>query len=791
MTRSRGPREDKTCRSYVLPALRRAGWQEEQIVEQRYFTDGRIVPAGRGHRRSEGLRSDYLLELAPGQPIAVVEAKRRFNLPGDGLQQAMRYAEILGLGFAYSTNGEGVVEHDYDTGTQTALGGFPGPGELWVRHLAWRGVTDPQAADQLRLPFNRDLRNPDGTVKEPRYYQAIAINGAIERALAGDKRMLVTMATGTGKTFVALQVVWKLWASGWKSGRRPRVLYLADRNILIDQPIEREFRPVFGDAVWKVRGSARTGREIYFALYQALGASGDDPGVFKDYPEDFFDLVIVDECHRGSARDESTWRGILEHFSPAAQLGMTATPLRGDNVDTYRYFGNPIYQYSLAQGIDDGFIAPYQVKRIVLSPDAAGWTPDPGQLDRFGREIPPGLYTTTDFERVVSLLQRTAAAARHLTEHLKRTDRFAKTIVFCVDSEHADQMRTALHEANFDLTRQYPHYVARIVADERDVGREHLDDFIDPEREAPVIATTSKLLSTGVDIPTCRNIVLFKPIGSITEFKQIIGRGTRLAPDHDKLWFQILDYSGATALFADPEFDGVPEAIADEAVDETGEAIAEAEVAEPEPEYEASDAEPAPEELEATARRKLYVDDAEVFVTAESFHVLEPGGDRLRVVSYVDYATEQVRRLYPRVDDLRARWRTASGRDEVIEELSRRGIEFSELAERIGVTDADPFDLLVHVAWNGSLISRRERVGRMRRERADFVEGFAPEARAVLEALLEKYADHGVSQIDDLAVLSVPPLSELGSPVEIAERFGGASKLRRAVSELGDLLYAA
>lgn len=791
MPRPRGPREDETCRGFVVPALIAAGWSQAQIVEQRYFTDGRIVPSARGHRRLEGKRTDYLLEIQPGLPLAVVEAKRLFKLPGDGLQQAMRYAEILGLGFAYSSNGKGIVEHDFDSGRQSYLAAFPSPAELWRRYKAWRGIPDEVARD-LTLPFSRDLRNPDGSVKTPRYYQVIAIDRAVEAALSGRKRMLLTMATGTGKTFVALQVAWKLWNSSWKAGRKPRILYLADRNILVDQPIEREFRPVFGDAIWKIRGEAKTGREVYFALYQTLADSGDALGVFPDYPADYFDLVIVDECHRGSARDESSWRVVLEHFASATQLGMTATPLRTDNVDTYRYFGNAILEYSLAEGIDDGFLAPYRVRRVVLSPDATGWAPTANELDRYGRQIPPGLYTTPDFERVVSLLARTQAAAHHLTDFMRRTGRMEKTIVFCVDSEHAEQMHMALHEANEDLTRQYPHYVARIVSDEGDVGAEHLGNFVDPESETPVIATTSRLLSTGVDIPTCRNIVLFKPIGSMVEFKQIIGRGTRLAPDHDKLWFQIIDYTGATALFADPDFDGVPEAITEESIDSEGHEVESRSVSEPDPEEErAQEAVSTPEELERAGARKYYVDGGEVLVTAESMYVLDPDGTGLRVVSYTDYAAEQVRRLYPHARDLRARWRTHAGRDEVTSELAQRGVALDELAERSGLADADPFDLLVHIAWNGALATRRDRVSRLKLERAAFLAGFAPEARAVLEALLEKYGEHGVEQLDDLAVLEVPPLAGFGSPIEIAQRFGGPRALREAVERLADLLYAA
>jgi type I restriction enzyme R subunit len=393
-------------------------------------------------------------------------------------------------------------------------------------------------------------------VKEPRYYQRVAINRAVAAIVGGDKRLLLTLATGAGKTFVSLQIVWKLWSGAWIEDRKPRVLYLADRTILVDQPMSSEYLPAFGEGpIWKLQGEAKAGREIYFGLYQALADGGDVEGLYRQFAPDFFDLVIVDECHRGSANAGSSWRAILEYFSAAAQLGMTATPKREDTVDTYDWFGEPIYEYSLAQGIDDGFLAPYRARRVVLSPDAHGWAPTQGQLDRFGHMIPDDLYTTKDFERVVSLLSRTEAAAVHLTDYLKRTNRMAKTVVFCVDQEHADQMRRALHNVNSDTTSQYPDYVVRIVSDEGNIGRGHLSAFSDVEMPTPVIATTSQLLSTGVDIPTLRNVVLFRPIGSMALFKQIIGRGTRLYPDDDKLTFDIVDYAGATVPFEDPEFD--------------------------------------------------------------------------------------------------------------------------------------------------------------------------------------------------------------------------------------------
>ncbi|MGI9016992.1 MAG: EcoAI/FtnUII family type I restriction enzme subunit R [Euzebya sp.] len=791
-----GPLEKDTCRDYVLPLLKAAGWGDDQIIEQYPITAGRVVTVGKKHRRGDALRADYVLEYEPSLPVAVVEAKREHAIPGKGLQQAKNYAGLLDLPLAYSTNGKGIVEDDSDTGLESEnLTAFPSPGVLWTRYRAWKGIVDDSVADGVLLPFNRDLRNPDGTVKEPRYYQRTAINRAVQAVLAGDKRLLLTLATGTGKTFVSMQVVWKLWQSHWRSGRNPRVLYLADRNVLIDQPIEREFVPAFGEGpIWKLRGEAKPGREIYFALYQALADSGEDPnGIFRDFAPDFFDLVIVDECHRGSARAESSWRAILDHFSPAAQLGMTATPKRDETIDSYAYFGDPIFEYSLAQGIGDGFLAPYRVRRVVLSPDAHGFAPTQGQLDLFGKEIPDDLYTTPDFERVVSLLTRTEAAAKHLTEYLHRSDRWAKTIVFCVDQEHADQMRRALHNANPDLTKQHPNYVVRIVSDEGEIGKGHLSDFADTEKDVPVIATTSQLLSTGVDLPTVRNIVLFRPVGSMALFKQMIGRGARLFPDEDKLSFDIIDYSGATALFEDPDFDGPPERVDEEEIDGDGNVVDETHVEEPERGFDSGDVDDTvdPDDLEVEPRAKFYIDDVEVWVTAEAIYHLDPQTDRLRLVEYRDFIADTVRTLFPASGDLRAKWAKRVGRRDVLDALESRGIDAAELTERTGLVDADPIDVLVHLAWNQPLATRTDRARRVRKELAAFFDQYQPAAREVLAGLLDKYAQHGISQIDDLAVLEVPPISALGSPTEIAARFGSADELRHAVTKLGELLYAA
>ena len=788
-----GPNEEDTCRDYVLPALYAAGWSSDQIIEQYPITDGRIIQAGKRHKRARPLRADYVLEYRPGVPVAVVEAKRLYKKPGDGMQQGKRYARLLDLALAYSSNGTGTVEDDRHTGHEAFPAQFPSPDEAWQRFQSFKGITTEAEAAGVLAPFNRGLRSNTGGVKEPRYYQRVAINRTVQSILRGDKRALLVLATGTGKTFVAMQIIWKLWNAEWCGDRNPRVLYLADRNILVDQPITREFKPAFGEGpIHKFDGETKHGREIYFGLYQNLTGGGDEQ-LYREYEPDFFDLIVVDECHRGSANADSEWRAILEHFAPAAQLGMTATPIHNEDADTYRYFGNPLYEYSLAQGIDDGFLAPYRVRRVVLSADAFGFAPDAGQLDLFGHDIPDGLYSTRQFERVVSLLTRTQAAARHLTVHLQNTDRMAKTIVFCVNSEHADEMRRALHNANSDLTARYPDYAVRIVSAEGDIGKGYLDDFGDTESPTPVIATTSQLLSTGVDLPTVKNIVLFRTIGSMALFKQIIGRGTRLSPDEDKLSFEIIDYSGATALFEDPDFDGPPEVVVEEEIDDEGEVVAQPVVAEPTPEYEpAPETPPTVDELDDDERvRKFYVDDEPVWIVSEGVWQLDREDGHLRLVEYTDFVADEVRRLFPVADGLRESWRTAAGRADVLDALASRGVDVDELAERTGITDADPIDLLVYLAWNEPLMSRRDRSRRLRKEHAEFLDSFRPEARAVLDQLLEKYAEYGIGQLEDLHVLQVPPLTAIGSPVEIAERFGGPEALRRAIADLQEQLYAA
>src|SRR5438876_8169512 len=603
------PTEADSGRKLVVPKLQGAGWDNEpySIAEQRTITDGRIVPVGKGFIRRPPKRVDYILQYRRDFPLAVVEAKPEYKTAADGLQQAKQYAEMLGLKFAYASNGPDTIEFDYFTGLEKAISVYPRPEELWERYRKGKDLKSDSAADQLLTPINFTLRQGE------RYYQEIAINRTVEAIVTGKRRILLTMATGTGKTPVAFQICWKLWNARWNrigEHRRPKILYLSDRNILIDDPKDKIFAQ-FGDARAKIEyGNAIKSREIYFAIYQALAEDERRPGLYKEYAPDFFDLIIVDECHRGSAREESNWREILEYFEPATQLGMTATPLRDDNRDTYLYFGNPIYQYSLRQGIDDGFLAPYRVHRVISEWDAAGWRPSKDDLDRYGREIPDDEYQTRDFERVVALRARTEAIARHLADFMKKTDRFAKTIIFCVDQEHADEMRRALNNLNADLVAQYPDYVVRITAEERDIGRGHLSRFQDVDTRVPTLVTTSQLLTTGVDAPTCKNIVIARVVGSMTEFKQIIGRGTRVRDDYGKLWFNIIDYTGsATQRFADPDFDGDPAFISEEEIDAADKKTKEKIIDDGKPNIDLVEGEPVIEEPPPVEPRKYYFDE--------------------------------------------------------------------------------------------------------------------------------------------------------------------------------------
>jgi len=694
--------EADTCRKYVTPKIYEAGWNDDQIFEQKTFTDGRIIVIGDKVRRGRQKRADYILCYKRNFPIAIVEAKSLEEPASVGLQQAKEYASMLGVNFAYSTNGEDIIEHDFYTGLDSLLHKIPSPLELWARYCKAEKIEvfSDDTEDRLFTPIQRI------SGKIPRYYQEIAINRVVQNILEGKKRILLTMATGTGKTFVAFQIMWKLWNSRWnKDGeyRRPKILFLADRNVLVEDPYTKDFS-IFGDSRHRIRGEAIKSREIYFSTYQAIAKDVTRPGLYREFSRDFFDLVVVDECHRGSARDDSNWRDILDYFDSAYKFGMTATPLRKENRNTYRYFGNPVYEYSLKQGIDDGFLSPYRVHRIITSMDAVGWRPSRDELDLYGRLIPDKEYTTKDFERVVSLKMRTKAIARHLTNFLKNSDRLAKTIIFCVDQEHAEDMRMEMNNLNTDLVKQYPDYIVRIVSDEADIGRMHLSNFMELEKITPTIVTTSKLLSTGVDVPLCKNIVLFRVINSMVEFKQIIGRGTRLRDDYGKYFFNILDNTGsATRLFADQDFDGFPAKLTEEEIDNEGKTVKsdsseldeEEQGGEPVIEWKQPNLDP----VQPRERVKFYVDGGSVDIVVDLVYELDANGKQLRVVKYTDYSANNIRSMFTSAAELRSAWSNVDQRAVIINELEERGITTQYLAKVAKMPDADPFDLIsIHTA---------------------------------------------------------------------------------------------
>ncbi len=788
--------EADTCRTYVVPALHDAGWTDDQIAEQHFFTDGRIVVVAETTRRGKRKFADYLLRYRRDLPLAVVEAKAAYKRATDGLEQAKGYASILGLPFAYATNGPEIVEFDATTGMTHDVTAYPSPDALWARWRDNQGLEADAAVAPLLVPDNVVGGNA------LRYYQRVAVNRTVQAISQGKPRVLLTMATGTGKTKVAFQICWKLFEARWNrvgAYRRPRMLYLADRTVLIDDPMAKDFAP-FGDARSRVGlANVTHGRSMYFATYQSLGEDETRQGLFRDFAPDFFDMIVVDECHRGSARDESSWRGILEYFHPAAQLGMTATPLREDNRDSYAYFGNPVYTYSLRDGIADGFLAPYRVHRVVTDVDAAGWRPSPGELDRYGREVPDLQYGTPDFERAVALKARTHAIATHLARFMSETGRMAKTIVFCVDQEHASEMMVALSNANADLVTTHHDYVARVTADEGQVGKGQLSNFQDVDRPSPVILTTSQLLTTGVDAPTCKNVVLARIVGSMTEFKQIIGRGTRVREDYGKLSFNILDYTGsATELFADPAFDGDPVEVDVTEINSEGETIRQettdkATVDEQggmDDEDRDADAIVHEDLIVGGSPRKYYYDGGAVEIVAHLVYELDPDGKQLRVMKFIDYTADKVRMLAPSAMDLRLAWIDPARRTSVLEQLADRGLTPERIAAETGHPEADTFDLLCHLAFNAPLRTRRERADQLTKDRADFFDRYAPEAKAILSDLVEKYAEHGVTQLRLPDVLRIPPLSEHGNVAEITAVFGGAEQLRTAVTDLQSLIYA-
>ena len=782
--------EADTCRKDVLPKFYASDWKDEQILEQRTFTDGKIIVIGRKAKRKKAKRFDYLLRYSQNYPLAIVEAKVRYKLAADGMQQAKEYALTLGLKFAYATNGTDILEFDFITGIEQPVSKYPTPTELWNR-LNKTELIKPE----IQETFLKSFFATQG--KEIRYYQRIAINTAVKAILEGKKRALLTLATGTGKTTVAFQIIYKLWNNRWNTKgehRRPKILFLADRSILVTDPHAKDFA-VFGDARCLVpEEGLPSSREVYFSTYQSLAEDSSRVGAFRNLPRDFFDLIVIDECHRGSSSDDSNWRIILEYFNTSVQLGLTATPQRDDNKDTYAYFGNPLYTYSLKQGIEDGFLAPYLVHRIVTETDATGFRPEDGQRDDHGELIPDGVYTTTDFENSLSYLPRTKAVVKHLYNFMLKNGRFDKTIVFCVNQEHADQFRREISNLNNDLVQQYPDYVVRIVSEEGDIGKGYLGKFMDIDDPLPVIVTTSKLLSTGVDVQTCKNIVLFRMVNSMTEFKQIIGRGTRVREDKEKLFFTILDYTGsATRNFADPDFDGDPPLITEAEINSEGELIPGTEtiISDTEPVYENDD----DGEFEGIlnddggeTRRKYYISEGEVTIAAETVQILDANG-KLRTVQFTQFAKEQITTMFPSVNDFRSKWNDLGERKHIIEELENNGISIEQLTDITKQKEADPFDLLCFVAFDLKPLTRKQRADLLKKNKPDFFAHYSEIAKEVLNMILEKYVDYGLNQIRP-DIISVEPIAQHGNPIEILNEFGGIDQFKKAIEQLQTLLYA-
>lgn len=828
-----GPREDDTCRELVLPALESSGWEidpgnpKAMVREQYYLRAATAAGAVRGVLDTKKGFVDYVLMAAPTVPGAVVEAKREWAKPGAGLEQAVEYASRLGLPLAYSTNGVGIVEHDLRTGAVREVSSFPTPVEVSLAYREHAGIDD-DALVLLGQSFNREKHGADGSVHEPRWYQVEAVHRVLRAVAQGRTRILLLMATGTGKTFTAMQLVAKLRA--YHEARREsfRVLYLADLDALLSQPIDKQFRPAFGSQpVARVKGGAVTlAKDIYFASYQALttGSEDDESGVVEsddvtrlhDFAPDFFDMVIVDECHRGSAAETSRWRGILDRFSSAVQVGLTATPVQADDRDSYEYFGEPVFTYSLRQGIEDGYLAPYSVRKVLLTPDVEGVEVEAGDLDEVGVAIPEGTYTTRDFERTLSTPERTALMAKHLMGVLEK-DLTARTVVFCRSIDHALDVQMALqnlYAERVDPGARDEQWSVRIVGAERNKQR-LLERFCDPTTTSPVVATTSRLLSTGVDIEDLRYVVLFRPVGSDIEFKQIVGRGTRLYPDKGKTSFEVIDYVGASAHFNDPDFDGfvpVRTVVADpETGDETpiggGDATSGPRVAEPDEGFDeggSGDLSGVPEDEngrgdaaagpDASAgeqpRMPVLPVRGDMAVLSDARFAVDTSTGRLALTEMEAYAGERVRRLVPDMKVLARRWARRQSRDELLADLRAQHVDIDAVRERFP-EGTDDLDVLLQLAWNVETPTRSERVRRVREQRSEELQAMAEGARRVLEGLLDRYVDYGLDDITSPQVLTMEPLSHIGSAVEIARSFGGAEQWHAAEERLVEWLYSA
>ena len=786
--------ERDICTKFITPAIEKAGWDiNTQIREEFNITNGRIIVRGKMHSRAKNKRADYVLFYKPNMPIAIVEAKDNNHTVGDGMQQALGYAEMMQVPFVFSSNGDGFLFHnalvtDGKIETELSLEEFPSPDELWKMLTGNKNLTQSQEA-----LITQDYYS-DGSNKTPRYYQLLAINKTIEAIANGQNRILLVMATGTGKTFTAFQIIWRLW----KSKTKKRILFLADRNILVDQTMTNDFKP-FGPAMTKIKNRhADKSYEIYLALYQAVTGTEEEQNIYKQFSPEFFDLIVVDECHRGSAAEDSNWRQILEYFSPATQIGLTATPKETKDVSNIDYFGEPIYTYSLRQGIDDGFLAPYKVVRIDIDKDS-GWRPSKDMLDKNGNIIEDRIYNLKDMDKSLVLEKRTELVAEKISEFLRLTNRFDKTIVFCDNIDHAERMRQALANQNADLVAKNSKYVMRITGDNEE-GKIELDNFIFPESTYPVIATTSKLMSTGVDAQTCKLIVLDQRIQSMTEFKQIIGRGTRINEDFNKYFFTIMDFKKATELFADPNFDGDPVSVYKP---RPGEPVAPPDDEEPDTDNEYPTGEESTDGTEtgndggntggwlenppSGPPKKYYVNDVAVKVASERVQYFDADG-KLITESLKDYTRKALATEFTSLDDFLTRWNSAEKKQVIIEELATHGIFFEELEAEIG-KDLDPFDIICHIAWDKPPLTRKERAENVKKK--NYFSKYGDQARKVLEALLDKYADEGVVNIEKTQILTIDPFKDFGTPVEIIKGFGGLDNYHNALQELEKALYCA
>ena len=759
---------------FITPAIEGAGWDRQKQIRMEYnFTDGRVIVRGNVTARGKRKRTDYLLYYKPNIPLAIVEAKDNKHSLGAGMQQGIEYAISLDVPFVYSSNGDGFLEHDMKSGTEReiSLDEFPSPDELWARYKGDTSMT-PDEEELITEPYYYQPGD-----KTPRYYQRIAINRTIEAIAKGQNRVLLVMATGTGKTYTAFQIIHRLW----KSGRKKKILFLADRNILVDQTMTQDFKP-FAKVMTKIEGKKLdSSYELYLSLYQQLaGDEQEEP--FRAFSPDFFDLIVVDECHRGSAKEDSRWRKILEYFDKATQIGLTATPKETKEVSNITYFGDPVYTYSLKQGIDDGFLAPYKVVRVGIDRDLEGWRPTAGQHDIYGYEIEDREYNTKDYDKNIIIDERTITVARRITRFLKETDRFAKTIVFCVDIDHAERMRQALVNENKDLVAQNPKYVMRITGDNAE-GKAQLDYFIAEDSTYPVIVTTSKLMTTGVDCKTCRLIVLDNNINSMTEFKQIIGRGTRLKPDYGKEYFTIMDFRNACRLFADPDFDGDPIVIIDDGekppkpddpvdppVTPPGPGPGPGPVDPPEPKH------------------KYRVRGVDVTILNERVQYYDKDG-KLITESVTDYSKKNILGEYATLDDFLKAWRREERKQAIIDALQERGVLLDALREVAGNPDIDDFDLICHIAYDKAPLTKAERANNVRKR--GYLYKYSGLAQDVLNALLDKYMNEGIQDIESLEILSNDPFRKFGTPMKIAKLFGGKAGYIQATRELQEQIYAA